>query len=142
MSMPANRLLAYALGAVYLLVGLIGFAVTGPYGFASNEGGLLLGIFEVNILHNIAHLAIGAVLVLAAAKSLPAARSANFGVGAVYLLLGVLGPVITGTAANILALNGADHVLHLASAVALLATAAFADKKVTGRAGTGYTSTV
>ncbi len=57
-----NRLVATIFGAVYLLVGLLGVAVTGGVGFISTDGGLLLGIFEVNPLHNIAHLLIGAAL--------------------------------------------------------------------------------
>jgi hypothetical protein len=40
--------------------------------------------------------------------------------GAVYLLVGVVGPFVTGTAANILALNTADHFLHIGSAIVLL----------------------
>ena len=39
--------------------------------------------------------------------------------GAVYLLLGIVGFFLTGPA-NILALNVPDHFLHLASAVVLL----------------------
>jgi hypothetical protein len=42
-------------------------------------------------------------------------------VGAAYLLLGILGFFLVGTAANILALNTFDHFLHLASALLLLA---------------------
>ena len=60
-----NRLVATIFGAVYILVGLLGFAVTGGVGFIATEGGLLLGIFEVNPLHNIAHLLIGAALLIA-----------------------------------------------------------------------------
>ncbi len=40
--------------------------------------------------------------------------------GAAYLLLGVVGFFLVGTAANILALNTFDHFLHLASAIVLL----------------------
>ena len=57
-----NRLVATIFGAVYILVGLLGFAVTGGVGFLATEGGLLLGIFMVNPLHNVAHLLIGAAL--------------------------------------------------------------------------------
>ena len=51
--------LALAIGVVYTIVGLAGFFLTGFDGFAAPEGGLLLGIFEVNPLHNIVHLTIG-----------------------------------------------------------------------------------
>lgn len=119
MSSSPNRIVATVFGAVYLLVGLLGFAVTGGVGFISNEGGLLLGIFAVNPLHNIAHLLIGAALLVAGLANARAAKGVNTTVGAVYLLLGIVGFFLTGPA-NILALNVPDHFLHLASAVVLL----------------------
>ncbi|WP_336661029.1 DUF4383 domain-containing protein [Leucobacter sp. USHLN153] len=127
-----NRIVGVIFGAVYVLVGLLGFAVTGGVGFVATEGGLLLGIFEVNPLHNIAHLLIGAVLLLAGLANVRAAKGANGTVGAVYLLLGIVGFFIADTAANILALNTADHILHLASALVLLVVAIAADKRVDG----------
>ena len=66
MNSSPNRLVATVFGAVYLVVGALGFAVTGGVGFLATDGGLLLGIFAVNPLHNIAHLLIGAALVIAA----------------------------------------------------------------------------
>jgi hypothetical protein len=51
--------LALVIGAAYVLAGLAGFAVTGFDGFAAPDGELLLGL-EVNPLHNIVHLLIGA----------------------------------------------------------------------------------
>ncbi|MEL4411458.1 DUF4383 domain-containing protein, partial [Shewanella algae] len=91
MSSSPNRIVATVFGAVYLLVGLLGFAVTGGVGFASSEGNLLLGIFAVNPLHNIAHLLIGAALLVAGLANARAAKGVNTTVGAVYLLLGIVG---------------------------------------------------
>lgn len=125
-----NRLLGTIFGAVYVLVGLLGFAVTGGIGFIATEGGLLLGIFEVNPLHNIAHILIGAALLLAGLSTAPAARAVNTTVGAVYLLLGIVGFFIADSALNILALNTADHFLHLASAIVLLGVGLAADKSL------------
>jgi hypothetical protein len=115
-----NRLIATIFGAVYLLVGALGFAYTGGVGFVATKGGLLLGIFEVNPLHNIAHLLIGAALLIAGLVSAVAAKTVNIVVGAAYLLLGIVGFFLAGTGANILALNTPDHFLHLASAIVLL----------------------
>lgn len=123
-----NRLVATIFGAVYILVGLLGFAVTGGVGFLATEGGLLLGIFEVNPLHNIAHLLIGAALLIAGLKSARAAKTVNITVGAVYLLLGIVGFFLVGTALNILALNTFDHFLHLASALVLLGVGLAAER--------------
>ncbi len=123
-----NVLVGYVLGAVYLLVGLLGFAVTSGVGFAATDGRSLLG-FEVNPLHNIVHLGVGAALVLAARQGLRASRAVNTAVGAVYLLVGVLGLFVMNHGANILALNGADNVLHFGSAALLLGVGLAADKR-------------
>ena len=123
-----NRLLATVFGGVYLLVGLLGFAVTGGVSFIATEGNLLLGLFAVNPLHNIAHLLIGAALLIAGLSNVAAAKTVNTVVGAVYLLLGIVGFFLVGTALNILALNTADHFLHLASAIVLLGVGVAADK--------------
>ncbi|MCU1437452.1 MAG: hypothetical protein JWP66_539 [Naasia sp.] len=124
-----NRLVATIFGVVYLLVGLLGFIVAGGgVGFIDTEGPLLLGIFQINHLHNVVHLLIGAALLIAGLSSVSAAKSVNGLVGAVYLLVGIVGFFIVDTAANILALNTADHFLHLVSAVVLLGVALGADK--------------
>ena len=128
-----NRLVAIIFGAVYILVGLLGFAVTGGVGFIATDGGLLLGIFEVNPLHNIAHLLIGAALLIAGLSSVRAAKGVNITVGAVYLLLGIVGFFLVNTAANILALNTADHFLHLASAIVLLGVGLGAERATSTR---------
>ncbi|PFG30647.1 DUF4383 domain-containing protein [Paramicrobacterium agarici] len=127
MKSSPNRLLATIFGAVYLLVGLLGFAVTGGVGFISNEGGLLLGIFMVNPLHNVAHLLIGAALLIAGLSNAPAAKTTNIVIGAAYLLLGIVGFFVSGPV-NVLALNVPDHFLHLGSAVVLLGIGLGADK--------------
>lgn len=129
MNKSANRLVGVVFGAVYLLVGLLGLTVTANVGFFATEGGLLLGIFEVNMFHNVAHLLIGAALLIAGLSSVTAAKATNTTVGAAYLLLGVVGLFIVGSALNILALNAADHVLHFASAAVLLGVGLAADKK-------------
>jgi hypothetical protein len=131
-----NRIVATIFGAVYILVGLLGFAVTGGVGFIATEGGLLLGIFEVNPLHNIAHLLIGAALLIAGLSSVSAAKGVNVTIGAVYLLLGIVGFFIAESALNILALNTADHFLHLASALVLLAVGLGAERGVRTRHAT------
>ncbi|GAB15999.1 MULTISPECIES: DUF4383 domain-containing protein [Arthrobacter] len=122
-----NRLIATVFGAVYLLVGLVGFAVTSGVSFFSTEGANLI-IFEVNPLHNVIHLAIGAALLYAGVKDIQLARTVNTAVGAVYLLVGILGLFLLSSPLNIIALNGADNVLHLASAVLLLGVGLSLDK--------------
>jgi hypothetical protein len=128
MTKSPNRLLATVFGAVYLLVGLLGFTVTGGVSFFATKGGLLLGLFEVNIFHNVAHLLIGAALLIAGLSSISAAKAVNTTIGAAYLLLGIIGLFLVGSSANILAINVADNYLHFASAIVLLAVGIGADK--------------
>jgi hypothetical protein len=129
MSGSPNRLVAAVFGVVYLLVGLVGFAVTGFSNFAGTDTGDKLLVFEINPLHNIVHLAIGALLLLSS-RAVATAKGANTAVGAVYLLVGILGLFLIGSSANILSLNGADNVLHLASAIVLLGVGLSQDKNV------------
>jgi hypothetical protein len=133
MGSSINRIVGVVFGAVYLLVGLLGFAVTGGVSFFATSGGLLLGIFEVNPFHNVAHLLIGAALLIAGLASTRAAKGTNITIGAAYLLLGIVGFFLTGTMANVLALNTFDHFLHLASALVLLGVGIGAERGVETR---------
>ncbi|MEV7973550.1 DUF4383 domain-containing protein [Cellulomonas sp. NPDC089187] len=129
MGTSVNRLIGGIFGVVYLLVGIVGFFITSGVDFAGTEGKTLI-VFEVNPLHNIVHLLIGALLLGAAAASVKSAKAANTAVGAVYLVVGIIGLFLVGSSANILALNGADNVLHFGSAILLLAVGLGADRSV------------
>lgn len=126
-----NQTVALAFGVIYTLVGLAGFFVSET--FADTSDNKLLGLFEVNNLHNIVHLLIGVALI-AASRRHDSARGANLAIGVTYLALGILGPFIDDTEANIVALNNPDHLLHLASGALLTAIALFADKQARARA--------
>lgn len=120
--MTWNQKFGYVFGAVYVVVGVVGFAVTSGVGFADASGDELI-IFELNPLHNLVHIAIGGVL-MAAAGNATQSRIINLTVGGTYLAVGTVGLFITGSDANILALNHPDNVLHLATAtLAILAGA-------------------
>ena len=103
-------------GIIYFLVGILGFipGITMPstrFGAVPGEG-LLFGIFAVNLVHNLAHLALGAVLI---AGGLSAARvlTINKVMAVVFLLLTVasfIAPLVEGVN-----LNPPDTILHLAS---------------------------
>lgn len=126
-----NRLLATVFGIVYVLIGIAGFFVTSGVGFFDTSGGLLLGIFEVNLFHNVAHVLIGAALLIAGLSGVRPAKTVNSVIGAGYLLLGIVGLFVVGSAFNILAINGADNVLHFGSAVLLLAVGLGAERSAT-----------
>jgi hypothetical protein len=92
-------------------------------------GGALLGLFQVNVLHNIVHLAIGGALIAAALRGDRPARTANRGFGVLYLVLFALGLVLVGSTLNIVALNGGDNVLHLVLGIALAGVGFGADRR-------------
>jgi hypothetical protein len=113
------RRFAQVFGAIYLLVGIAGFAATGLSNFAAPSGDKLL-LFGVNPLHNLVHIAVGA-LWLASARSETGARAVSGLIGSVYFVVGVLGLFLAGnTELNILNLNQPDNVLHFVSALAAL----------------------
>ena len=125
-----NSLVAGAFGAVFVIVGLLGFTVSGGHDAAGHTGGQLLGLFQVNVLHNLVHMAVGAAMIAAAIAGVRVAKTANTLIGAVYLVLAVVGLAILGdNPANIIALNGADNALHLVLGLALLGVGLGADRR-------------
>ncbi len=120
-----NQMFDYIFGLVYLAVGFAGFAATNHIAFSATSGGRELQFFSVNPLHNYIHIAVGATLMLAGFAGPAISRGVNVLVGAVYLLLAVAGPFLVGSSANVLGLNAADHLLHLATGVLALTVAIF-----------------
>jgi uncharacterized protein DUF4383 len=123
-----NTLVAFVFGAVFVLVGLSGFFVTGGHHVAGQDGGKLLGLFQVNVVHNLVHLAVGAVMIGAAIAGMRAAKAVNLLFGVVYLAVFVFGLFAVGNSLNFLALNGADNGLHLALGAVLTACALLLDR--------------
>lgn len=112
------RTFARIFGVVFLLVGIVGFipGLTHSHqhdGLAVQTGsGMLLGLFPVNVLHNIVHLAFG-VWGIAAARSLDAARVYARGVAVVYAVLTVLGMIpATNDTFGLVPIGGNDIWLH------------------------------
>ena len=118
---------AGAVGAVFVLVGVLGFVpgVTtniGDLTFAGHDSeSELLGLFSVNILHNLVHIAFGAVGLLAM-RTWNWAKAYLLLGGVVYLVLWLYGTAIDhDSAANFVNLNTADDLLHLGLGVGLVA---------------------
>lgn len=121
------QLAALVVGAVFLLVGILGFipGITTDYDmleWAGHESGAkLLGIFEVSVLHNIVHLLFG-VVGIAAARAVASAKWYLIIGGIVYLVLWLYGLVIDKDSdANFVPLNTADNWLHLVLGVVMIA---------------------
>jgi Domain of unknown function (DUF4383) len=110
------QLFALVVGVVYLMVGLVGFAVTGLDNFADAKGdNALLGL-DLNPLHNIVHIGLGAAW-LYGALTHASARMINLVLGVVLVLVAVLGfaDVIVH---DLIAANVADDGLHLVTGIA------------------------
>jgi hypothetical protein len=114
--------LAALVGAVFLLVGVLGFipGITTHYGdlsFAGHDSGAkLLGIFQTSILHNLIHVAFGVGILMA--KTVEGARTYLIGGGVVYLVVWLIG-VIGGL--DWLPVNTADNWLHIVLGVGMIA---------------------
>jgi hypothetical protein len=94
-------------GLVFLVVGVLGFVLTGT----SQDMSMLLGIFPVNLAHNLVHCLFG-VWGLAAARSAGGATTYCKVGGAIYLVLGLVG-FVAENPLGLVPLGGNDRWLHL-----------------------------
>src|SRR5688500_11854107 len=127
----STRYFALVLGIAFLLVGIMGFipalltppavggghehnlTVTGP------GHGYLLGLFHVNVLHNIVHLVFGAWGVFAYFASFDAARLYARVVAISYGLLTIMGLIPQlNTVFGLVPIHGHDVWLHAVIALA------------------------
>lgn len=113
---------AVAVAAVFLAIGVAGFtpgltAHLDRMTWLAN-GGLLFGIFEVSIAHNLMHLAFG-VAGLLLARTFARARWYLIGGGLIYLALWLYG-MLNPHAREALLLNGSDNWLHFAIGVVMV----------------------
>lgn len=133
---------AAVVGIVFLLVGVLGFipGVTTSYGDLALAGhhseAQLLGLFQVSVLHNVVHLAFGVAGLLLARTPLRARNYLFYG-GLVYAVLFFYGVVVDyESTANVVPVDDADNVLHLALALGMLTLAFVLDR------GPGWTRVV
>ena len=113
------RTFALIFGIVYMLVGVLGFIP----GLAQHHAdmpaitidsfyGKLLGLFPINVLHNVVHMAIGAWGILAS-RSISASRLFGKGLAIFYGLLVILGLIpATNTLFGLVPIYGHDVWLH------------------------------
>jgi hypothetical protein len=127
---------AWAVGAVFLAVGIAGFIpgiTTNLYDgleFAGHDGNAeLLGIFQVSVLHNLVHIGFG-LAGLALAATVERARAFLVGGGAIYLVLWLYGLVIDRDSdANFVPLNEADNWLHFALGAGMIGLGVVLDRR-------------
>ena len=109
---------AQIFGVVFILVAILGFVSSG----ASMEADpatapKVMGLFPVNLLHNVVHLLFG-VWGLVASRSVGGAVTYGKIGGVVYLLLGIVG-FLSPSGFGFVPLGGHDRWLHIALGLAL-----------------------
>ncbi|WP_233491248.1 DUF4383 domain-containing protein [Blastococcus sp. TBT05-19] len=110
------EILGLAFGAIYLLVGIVGFFITGFDDFFAHDSGDMLLFFEINGMHNVVHILIG-IAGLALSQTLAGARTYGWLLAVGYGAAFVYGLLAIGKEWDFLSINGADNVLHIATAL-------------------------
>ena len=116
------RLYCLLVGAVLVIAGIIGFFYEASFATGDSiRTHDVFGVLSVNGWHNLVHISIGALLLIAAGS---AARGAALFVGILYIVLCVLGFIATSnsgigfvaendTLLRLVPVNNEDNVLHL-----------------------------
>jgi Domain of unknown function (DUF4383) len=116
------RLYCLLVGGVLVIAGIIGFFYEASFATGDSiRTDDVFGVLSVNGWHNVVHIAIGALLLVAAGS---AARAAALFVGVLYIVLCVLGFIATGDGGiafvakddvliKLVPVNNEDNVLHL-----------------------------
>lgn len=125
--MTLMQRVAAIFGVTFVLVGALGFTVTGfampGMGATMESAPRLFGLFPLNVTHNLVHLAIG-LWGLLAARGRSASLSYAFVSGVLYAVLAGVG-AFWPTLAGIVPIGGYDVGLHLAVAVVLIGCAVY-----------------
>jgi hypothetical protein len=111
--MTTVQRVAQIFGIVFILVAIYGFTQTGMGNMEADPARApqLLGLFPVNVLHNVVHLVFG-IWGLVASRTYSAAKSYAQIVGVLYLLLAALGFAVPN-GFGFVPLGGNDVWLHL-----------------------------
>jgi hypothetical protein len=130
MAWTPNRILAFVLGIVLTIVGILGFFVT-----SSMSVGNLMG-FDVDVVHNLVHLLSGIVGLVAVFTGWSRRFNQIFGI--VYLLVALAGLIpalyFSGRLLGLMHVNAADNVLHWVIALAAIIVGFFVREYTTTRA--------
>lgn len=103
--------IALVFGIVFLLVGILGLVSAGGMEMGADPApGMVLGLFPVNLLHNIVHLLFG-VWGLVASRSFAGSKMYAQVAGVIYIVLAILGFVVP-TTFGFIPIGGADIGLH------------------------------
>jgi hypothetical protein len=112
--------LAGVFGVIFILVAVLGFIVPGGLVMAMDPTtGMILGVFPVNLLHNIVHLLFG-IWGLVASRNWAGSKQFFTVGGIIYVVLTVVG-FLSPTGFGLVPIGGANIGLHAVLAVAMLA---------------------
>jgi hypothetical protein len=124
-----NRIVALVIGVVFLIIAILGLLL-------DTTGGYLLG-FQVDLMHNIVHLLTGILGLWAAFGGWSRIFNRVFGI--IYLLVGIAGLIpalyIGGKLLGMMAVNGADNVLHLVVGIVAALVGFFVRDTIGGYSG-------
>jgi hypothetical protein len=112
------KTVTWVLGIVLFAVGVLGF-VNDP----------VLGLFEVDMVHNLVHLISGIVAIAAVASGESYARLFLIIFGIVYGAVAVIGFVQGDSVLGLITINEADNYLHTAIALVCLAVGFSGNKR-------------
>ena len=121
-----TRNFAMVVGAVFVLAGVLGFvpvvvsppATEAPDVSVTAGYGYLLGLFPINVLHNLVHLGIG-LWGLGASRSALSSQSFARGLAVFYGALAVMGVIpVLNTTFGLIPIFGHDIWLHALTAAA------------------------
>lgn len=105
------RKVALIFGIVFLLVGVLGLVTPGGMGMSADPpSAMILGLFPVNVLHNVVHLLFG-VWGIVASRSWNGAKTYGQIGGVIYIVLAVLG-FVAPTTFGLIPIGGNDIWLH------------------------------
>ena len=114
--------LAAVFGVVFIIVAIIGFLAPGGMSMQPTDpatAAKVLGLFPVNLLHNIVHLVFG-IWGLAGSRSWGGSKQFFVWVGILYAILTVVG-FLSPNGFGYVPLAGADIGLHCVLAIVMLA---------------------
>ena len=112
------RRVAMVFGVVFLVVGILGFVSPGGMSMGVSSPGMILGLFPVNLLHNVVHILFGVWGLMASRSFTGAKMYAQVG-GVIYIVLAICGWLIPDTF-GLLPNGGYDIWLHALLGIVLL----------------------
>jgi protein-S-isoprenylcysteine O-methyltransferase Ste14 len=116
-----DQMYSVIIGIVVIVLGIIGFILTGFTHFTEMTNHAIFGLFQTNGFHNLLYIIVGLLWLLGAFALTPAGNQGmNIAVAGALVLVAVLGFLGYWSLLSIPAGINGDNILHLAVALATL----------------------